>query len=644
MKQADVGALHLCRVAAVSPPVRVGNVPHNADTIWQWVLRAESEGADLVVFPELCITGYSLGDLIRSPDLLSASLSALSDLAERSSSVHPLVVVGLPIAVNAQIFNCAAVIGGGGVHGIVPKTYLPSSNEYYEHRWFTSGVNRLSNEIEVNHHPIPFGTDLLFGNSNGSTTFGIEICEDLWSVHPPSGLLTQHGATIILNPSASNEIVGKAEYRRNLVRQQSARTWSAYAYASAGPTESTTDTVFSGHCLICEAGDISAESPRLALQGAWALADVDIERLQCERRNSTTFTQNVPESAMRYITVPLHQARRTSILKPLPALPFVPVEASERSERCEDILLLQATALAVRMQRAAARHIVLGVSGGLDSTLALLVCIEACELLGLAHHTVIAVTMPGLGTSMRTLQNARLLAKHTGSKIKEIDISDSVLRHFEDVGHSSSVHNVVYENAQARRRTHILMDTANMENGIVVGTADLSELALGWCTFNADHMAMYHVNAGVPKTLVRYLISWYALSKASPELRSVLEDVLETPVSPELLPLHSDGSIQQHTEQILGPYEVHDFFLYHFVRLQRSVHSTYILACYAFAELYSAEQLRAWFVLFLERFFANQFKRSSMPDGVKIGSLALSPRADWRMPSDADVQLWRSQL
>jgi NAD+ synthase (glutamine-hydrolysing) len=645
--------LRYSRIAAISPRLRVADVPFNVAEIITQAQSAVSSGAELILFPELSITGYTVGDLVRSPDLLAAARNGLLEIAAWSANNTALIVVGLPLAIDAYLYNTAAVVCAGSVHGIVPKTFLPSTHEYYEHRWFSSGSVVQEEDVVIGDQHIPFGTDLVFAcQHDPDCVVGIEICEDLWSVKPPSADLAIAGATVILNPSASNELVGKADYRRSLVANQAARTWTAYAYASCGPGESTTDTIFSGHCLINEAGDLVAESERLSLQGAQIVADIDIERLICERRASGTFVQHVPEITVRVIEVPVVASSKDTIRKPLTKHPFVPSNASERSQRCKEILAMQATALAVRMGHTGSKRLVLGLSGGLDSTLALLVCEEACDLLGMDRRTILAVNMPGFGTSQRTRSNAERLALASGAEYREISIVEAVQRHFADIGHREDVLDVVFENAQARERTQILMDLANMEGGIVVGTSDMSEMALGWSTYNADHMSMYNVNSGVPKTLVRHLVEWYADNRAvanqSAELgadhAAVLRDVLATPVSPELLPLSPGGHIEQRTEDALGPYEVHDFALYHLVRLQRSVRSTYLLACHVFEGQYSPTEIAGWMRIFLERFFANQFKRSCMPDGVKIGSVGLSPRADWRMPSDAKNGVWTRKL
>lgn len=627
----------------MSPQLRVADVHGNVEQILQWTLKAESQQADVVLFPELSITGYTLGDVVRWPDLLVHASEGLVRIAEWSRHHSPLIIVGLPLAVQTHLFNCAAAIHNGTIHGLVPKTYLPSKHEFFDHRWFTSGRHATHSHVSINNTTVPFGTDLIF-DLGDNCRIGIEICEDLWAVEPPSGGLSQAGATIIANPSASNAIVGKRAYRSSLVQSQAARCYVAYAYASSGPGESTADTVFSGHCIINECGEPLSESEQLRLQGAWAIADVDLERIAAERMRSSTFNQHVQGGDHRHVRIQHSRLPTETLLRPLTSKPFVPENNEHRAERCAEILSIQATALAMRMQRVGARKLVLGLSGGLDSTWALIVCTEACAALGIAPSAVLAVTMPGMGTSEASLRHATELATKVGAEFRNIPIAASVLQHFMDIGHDKDNHNVVYENAQARERTQILMDVANTVNGIVVGTGDLSELALGWNTYNGDHMSMYGVNSGVPKTLVQSLVSWYATQRATPDLRVVLESVLAAPISPELLPLKADGTLEQQTEDILGPYEVHDFFLYHMVRQERSVRSTAALAILAFEGRYSPEQLYAWFELFITRFWSSQFKRNAMPDGVKVGSVSLSPRTDLRMPTDGSCEVYLSEF
>lgn len=645
MNTSLVSSLGFVRVAVLSPDLRVADVTHNTLQLLAAFDAAVSEGADVILTPELSVTAYTLGDLVRLPDLRSAALRGLDRIRDWSTGRSPVIVVGLPIEVDSRLFNCAAVVHDGHVRAIIPKTYLPSTKEFYEHRWFSSGAEIDIDVIRIGNVEVPFGTDLLLVDEcDPAVQIGIELCEDLWSVTPPSGPMALAGATMILNLSASNELVGKAAYRRDLVVGQSARTYSAYIYASSGPGESTTDTVFGGHCIIAENGTKLAESQLLQLRGSMIIADVDPHQLVTERLNANSFSQLMPTDLFRRVELRLERSMKQDVRRPISPLPFVPGDESGRAARCHEIVQLQATALAVRMRHTGSKRIVLGVSGGLDSTLALLVCEEACDLLGLERTSIVAVSLPGFGTTQRTRENARALIQRIGAEYREIEINAAVNQHFSDIGHDPSDHSVVYENAQARERTQILMDIANQVGGLLIGTGDMSELALGWCTFNADHMSMYNVNAGIPKTLVKHLIAWFATSRADEATRAALLDIVDTPISPELLPPSLEGGITQRTEEVLGPYEVHDFFLFELVRMQRPVRTVAVLAIIAFEGTYSAHQVLNWFGVFLQRFFSQQFKRSTLPDGVKIGSVALSPRADWRMPSDARADLWLHEL
>lgn len=603
------------------------------------------DGAEVIVAPELCITGYTLGDLVRFPDLLAHALQGLDDIRQWTTGRAPIVVVGLPMEVGGRLFNVAAVVQDAHVRALIPKTFLPSTNEYYEQRWFVSGRDADRDTVTLGSVDVPFGTDILISDpQDPNCLIGVEICEDLWTVEPPSGQMALAGATLILNPSASNEVVSKAAYRRSLVSGQSARTLTAYVYSSAGPTESTTDTVFSGHCMIAENGVMLAESELLVMEGTTVMADVDLDRCVTDRLHTNSFTGSRSDRSYRIVDLVVERTIKHDVKRRISPLPFVPPEGPHRDERCREIIRLQATGLAVRMRHTQAKHLVLGVSGGLDSTLALLVCQRACDLLGLPHQAIVGISLPGFGTTERTRTNAWELCQTVGAEFREIRIDDAVNQHFRDIGHDPADHSTVYENAQARERTQILMDVANQVGGIVVGTGDMSELALGWCTYNADQMSMYAVNAGVPKTLVRHLITWFADEMADEKTRKVLHDIADTPISPELLPPSEGGEIAQRTEEILGPYDVQDFFLYHFVRMERSVRSIATLAMLAFKGRYAPTEILEWFGIFLTRFFRHQFKRSVMPDGVKIGSVVLSPRADWRMPSDAHPQSWLREL
>lgn len=637
--------LSLLRIAAISPELRVGNVPYNVKQITSWMERMADQQVAIALFPEMCLTGYTIADAVRWPSVLDAAASGLQSIADFTAHTPTVAVVGLPVAVGAAIYNCAAVVSNGSICGLVPKTYLPASQEFYDMRWFTSGNSAIAQYIEMHGKSIPFGTDLLFTGANrASCILGIEICEDLWAVEPPSGRLALAGATVILNLSASNELVGKGAYRRGLVTSQSARCFSGYAYASAGPTESTADTVFSSHCIISECGELIVESERLAITGTYAVADIDLERITAERRRATTFGRHVSPAALRHIPLQMGQNKPDSVLRTVKSNPFIPNSTKEINERCNEVLHIQATALAARMHTVGIKRLVLGISGGLDSTWALIVCREACAKLGYPSTSVVTISMPGLGTTNRTSNNAQLLAECFGTELLTISIRQAVLQHFESISHNPENHNIVYENAQARERTQILMDVANQVDGMVVGTADLSETALGWCTYNADHMSMYGVNSGVPKTLIRSLVHWYATTHATERTTQVLLDVLETPISPELLPTDNEDRSGHLTEEELGPYEVHDFFLYHLLRLERSVTSTAALAMIAFESKYTEMQILEWLSIFIRRFWTSQFKRNAQPDGVKVGSIGLSARTDWRMASDGSYQAQNLEL
>jgi len=639
-----VTSLGFIRTAACTPVVQPADVDSNVHHIIDLAEQASDSGADILVFPELCITGYSCGDLFRQSDVLNAALVGIEKLRTWTTGRLPLLVVGAPLAVFSHTINAAIVLHDGHVLGVIPKTYLPSTQEYYEPRWFTSAAD-LSDitEITICGRTVPLGTDVIIDLGNGAL-LTCELCEDLWSVIPPSTTSALQGATICANLSASDDLVGKTDYRRSLVRSHSARTYMAYVYAGAGPWESTTDVVFSGHSIIAECGDVLAESSTLSLSASIILADIDVQKILADRNDATSFRQATYGSDARVISAPLRRSLKEDIQRPLRPLPFVPADNHDRAERCREILGIQSTALAVRWKRSGAQKLVLGLSGGLDSTLAVIVSVMAADLLNVDRSNIRCVTLPGFGTTDRTRTNAHALAAALGVSLTEIDIRAAVRQHFSDIGHDEADHSVVFENAQARERTQILMDLANADAGIVVGTGDLSEIALGWSTYNADHMSMYNVNAGVPKTLVRHLVDWYADAVGHGALRSVLLDIVDTPVSPELLPPAADNTITQHTESVLGPYDVHDFYLYHLVRLKQPLRTVVVLAIFSFDGKYSPSELVTWAEIFIRRFISQQFKRSAMPDGVKVGSVALSPRADWRMPSDASAAVWLRRL
>lgn len=633
------------RVGVVSPEQRVGDVSFNCEKIREAVSEAAVEGCRFLLFPELCVTAYTCGDLFYQPLLLDEAKAALWRLAECSAQEDVSLVVGAPISQGGRLFNCAVFISRGQILGIVPKTYLPNTQEFYEERWFSSAADRTADEILWGEGRIPFGTDLLFRAEDfPDCMVGIEICEDVWVANPPSGFMAVQGATLLLNLSASPETLAKEKYRRSLVESQSARCLAAYAYASAGPGESSTDLIFSGHSLISENGAILAETERFSFSTEIAVADIDIQRLVVERHKNNSFGSSAAHGQWREIPFALGESKATELCRSISPSPFVPVADEDRNERCREIFALQTSGLAKRLLHIGLKNVVIGVSGGLDSTLALLVAVHAFDRIGLDRKGILAVTMPGFGTTKRTRSNAQRLSEMLGVTLREISIDKAVRQHFEDIDHSETLHDITYENAQARERTQILMDLANQVGGLVVGTGDLSELALGWCTYNADHMSMYAVNTGVPKTLVRYLVEWCAEYEFSGETSDILRDVSATPVSPELLPPDEDGNIAQVTEEKVGPYELHDFFLYQMVRFGFSPKKIFFLAQQAFAENYDNETILKWLKIFYRRFFSQQFKRSCLPDGPKVGSVVLSPRGDWRMPSDACVDLWLAEL
>ncbi|MFZ2359313.1 MAG: NAD(+) synthase [Anaerolineae bacterium] len=649
-------ALGFVRVAVVSPELRVADVDFNVQAIGAALHDAARQGCRLALFPELSITGYSCGDLFYQSALLERAKSALETVAWAAFEARCAAVVGLPLEVDGKLYNCAALVANTQVFGVVPKSYLPTTNQFYEERWFTPGALAAAQEIRLRRYEgaIPFGLDLLFqADDVPGLRIGVEICEDLWAVQPPSGAQALAGATLLLNLSASNELLGKVEYRRDLVRQQSARCLAAYLYAGAGPGESTTDTVWAGHSLIAENGAVLAETKRFQFSTQLAVADVDVQRLVHERLRNSTFSASQADSTFRVVDFDLpgetlrvsENPKGRELIRPqLSRTPFVPADSERRAASCREIFAIQSTGLAKRLRHTGLRCVTIGVSGGLDSTLALLVAARAFDLLGLPRDGIVAITMPGFGTTERTKGNAALLAEALGVTLRTIPIAAAVRQHFRDIGHDENLHNVTYENAQARERTQVLMDVANQVGGLVVGTGDLSELALGWLTYSGDHMSMYHVNAGVPKTLVRYLIEWVADDEWSGPAAAVLRDIVATPITPELLPLSADGALEQKTEDTIGPYELHDFFLYQVVRFQFPPAKVFFLARQAFDGVYGEQEILRWLDLFYRRLFSQQFKRSAMPDGPKVGSVALSPRGDWRMPSDASAAVWLDEL
>ena len=633
------------KVAARSPQVRVADVDANVEACIAEVTDAvRTDGAKLVVLPELCVTGYSCEDLFWQDALLAAAERGLARLAEATRDLDALVVAGLPSRVNAKLYNCAAAIAHGRLLGLVPKRHIPDYNEFYEARHFVPGPWEVSFVSLAGWREVPFGCRQLFSCEGlPNLKVAVEVCEDLWVPGPPSIAHVRAGATIIANLSASDALVGKADYRRSLVVGQSARLVCGYVYASASWGESTQDLVFSEHDMVAENGTLLAEARPFG-DGA-VVSEIDVDALAAERRRLSGFgTVPCPEDAGYEVTTFALGLTPTRLTRHVDPHPFVPSGARRRSERCEDVLSIQAHGLAKRLQHTRSECAVVGVSGGLDSTLALLVAVRAFDILGLGHEGVLAITMPGFGTTERTHGNALELSRALGASLREVPIAEAVRQHFLDIGHDEDDHSVTYENAQARERTQILMDIANQEGGLVVGTGDLSELALGWATYNADHMSMYGVNAGVPKTLVRHLVRHVADSCDSPELSRVLLDVLDTPVSPELLPAGGDGDISQRTEELVGPYELHDFFLYQVLRRGFGPRKVYRLARVALGQAYGDAMILKWLRNFYRRFFSQQFKRSCLPDGPKVGSVAVSPRGDLRMPSDACATVWLREL
>ncbi len=625
------------RVAAAVPKVKVADVEANVAQIVALAHKAHEREVAYLLFPELSLSAYTCGDLFFQQALHDALERGVKTLLERTSRLNTVLIFGAPLWHRNRLYNCAIVAQSGEVLGVVPKSFLANHKEFYEKRWFSSGRDIQDETIRVAGREVPFGTDLLFGVEE---PFGIEICEDLWSVVPPSSQQAIDGARLLFNLSASNALVSKATYRRELVAHQSARTISAYVYTSAGVHESSTDLIYSGAAMIAENGTILAEYPRFERESGLIVADVDLERLAYYRSIETSYADTRPREVRIVPILPLQRIKK--INRRFDPHPFVPKDPAKKREICEEIFLMQSSALAKRIEFIGKSKAVVGISGGLDSTLALLVAIHAMRLLERGMDQVVAVTMPGFGTTRRTYHNAVELCRLFGVDFREIDIKKAVEGHFGDIGHDPNVHDVVYENAQARERTQILFDLANEVGGIVVGTGDLSEIALGFSTYGGDHLSMYGVNASIPKTLVRYIID-YVAEREGGEIAKVLRDIGDTPVSPELLP-KVDERIVQKTEEIVGPYELHDFFLYHFIKYGATPPKILALATIAFEGRYDAATIRRWLKLFVRRFFANQFKRSCMPDGVKVGSIALSPRGDWRMPSDAEVRVWLEAL
>ena len=623
-------------VASACPVTKVGDVDYNVLNILECINIANNKGVKSIVFPELCITSYTCSDLFLNSTLLNKSLSGIEEILKNTSDLDMLIAVGAPLKFNNELFNCAFVLFKGSILGIVPKSYIPNYSEFYEKRWFSEGIGMINKTVDLPFQQnIPFGTNLIFSSSHFN--FGYEICEDLWVTIPPSSYLTLMGADIINNLSASNELVSKMEYRRDLIKNQSARSMSAYVYSSAGVHESTTDLLFSGHLLISENGSILKENERFQRENEVIFSTIDVFKLRSERLKNISYRNNsrILPFDPKVIYFEYESTELKSFDRFVDKHPFVPSNKKEMEIRCKELFNIQSAALAKRFEHTGSKKAVIGISGGLDSTLALLVVAKTFKLLNYSFNNIVAITMPGFGTTDRTYNNAITLCKELNTDLREINIVDAALQHFKDIGHDKDIHDVTYENVQARERTQILMDIANKEQGLLIGTGDLSELALGWCTYNGDHMSMYSVNPSIPKTLVRYLVNYVATFEYDGEVSKTLLDILDTPVSPELLPKDAKGEISQKTEDIVGPYELHDFFLYHFIKHGSSKDRILFLAKEAFKNDYTLEEIKKWLDKFMWRFFTQQFKRSALPDGPKVGTISLSPRGDWRMPSDA---------
>lgn len=634
--------LGFMRVGAVTPKLEISNVTFNVSEIKKMMDEASSKGVEITLFPELSLTGYTCADLFLNDHLLDEALSGLIDLKKYTKKVKGVFIVGVPVRRDNQLFNCAAVLEGGHILGIVPKTYIPNYGEFYEKRWFSEDARRLSDEITIDGEKIPFKTNILFQEKDDARrVFGIEICEDLWCTYPPSSDLTIRGAKMIFNLSASNEIIGKNDYRKSLVKSQSEKTISAYIYASSGINESTTDLVFSGASYIYENGHMLESNKRFSFESNLIMSDVDLARIEAMRIKDISYMGVVKDKDKKYETVYFEGYNPDNeLVRTYSPAPFVPANEQMRNVRCEEILNIQAYALAKRLRATGIKKCVIGISGGLDSTLAFLVVVKSFDILGLDHKDIYGITMPGFGTTNRTYTNSCEFVKLYGATLKEVNIKDACMQHFKDIDHDPSILDVTYENVQARERTQILMDYANKVGGLVIGTGDLSELCLGWCTYNGDHMSMYAVNVSIPKTLVKYLVSYFAETEENEARKKIIEDILDTPVSPELLPPSDKDEILQQTESIVGPYILHDFFIYHFLRYGASPEKIKYLALHTFKGGFSESEIEKWLNFFIKRFFSQQFKRSCIPDGPKVGTISISPRGDLRMPSDASSKMW----
>lgn len=633
------------RVAAAVPQVKVADCRYNASQAEEMIFEADENNVQAIVFPELNITGYSCGDLFGQALLLEQAEIALMQLMNNTRQLDIISILGMPVVVGGILYNTAVVIQKGKILGVVPKTYLPNYSEFYEKRWFAPATT-LDGErkIRLCGQSVTMGANLLFDASD--FCFGIELCEDVWAPVPPSSTLALAGADVIFNLSADTENIGKHQYLRSLLAQQSARCLCGYVFASSGFGESSTDVVFAGNALIYENGSLLASSSRFSFTRQLVMSELDIERLRGERQHNTTFASCLRDNkSLQFTTVSTEmvQPKDIELTRAIDAHPFVPAGDALLDERCEEIFSIQVAGLAKRLVHTGCKTVVVGISGGLDSTLALLVCVKTFDKLGLSRDGIVGITMPGFGTTDRTYNNALSLMRSLHVTTREISIRESCIQHFKDIDHDMSVHNVTYENGQARERTQILMDYANKVGGLVIGTGDLSELALGWATYNGDHMSMYGVNASVPKTLVRYLVTWVAQTGVDTDSKATLLDIVDTPISPELIPADENGNIKQKTEDLVGPYELHDFFLYNILRFGFRPAKIYYLATLAFGASYDKPTIKKWLTTFYRRFFAQQFKRSCLPDGPKVGSVSLSPRGDWRMPSDASSAMWLSE-
>ncbi|MBP7373643.1 MAG: NAD(+) synthase [Prevotella sp.] len=629
------------KVASAIPSVKVGDVKYNTAQIENLIAQAEGQGVEVIVFPELSVTGYSCQDLFRQDILLDSAETAVMVLLDFTRKLNIITIVGVPIVAGDILLNCAVVIQQGEILGIVPKTYLPNYNEFYERRWFASSSDLCHDEIRFAGHKLLMPLKSTIFTTSQGVRFGVEICEDVWAPIPPSNNLTLAGADIIFNMSASDELIGKHDYLKTLLSQQSARTMCGYVYSSCGFGESTQDVVYGGNAIIYENGKLLAEGDRFSLSDQIVTTQIDVDRLRAERRNNTTFVTAQHHAMSAEHVVDCHGIDVKydfKLEREVDPHPFIP-HTNDMKKSCEEIFNIQVMGLAKRIVHTNSKTVVIGISGGLDSTLALLVCVRTFDKLKLDRHGIVGVTMPGFGTTDRTYNNAISLMKRLGITIREVGIAKSVIQHFEDIGHDISVHDVTYENGQARERTQILMDLSNQLGGMVIGTGDLSELALGWATYNGDHMSMYGVNSSIPKTLIKYLVR-YVADTMEGTTSAILNDIIDTPISPELIPADADGNIKQKTEDLVGPYELHDFYLYYFLRFGFRPRKIFMLAQSAFDGTYNDEVIKKWLTTFCRRFFAQQFKRSCLPDGPKVGSVSLSPRGDWRMPSDAASALW----